>query len=57
MQALEMEDQDEKRPEFRYSTRKKYEAELVRLAQSGDDEAYESLAEEFIRFCDQETNG
>lgn len=52
-----MEDQEEKAPEFRFSTRKQYEKELVRLAQDGDDEAYESLAEEYVRFCDTEMNG
>jgi hypothetical protein len=57
MQALEMEDQDQKTPEFRFSTRKKYEEALVRLAQDGDDETYEALAEEYVRFCDAEMNG
>lgn len=57
MQTLEMEDQEEKTPPFKYQTRKQYERELVRLAQDGDDEAYESLAEEYVRFCDSEMNG
>jgi hypothetical protein len=57
MQALEMEDQEEKVPDFKFSTRKQYEAALVSLAQSGDDEAYEALAEEYVRFCDTELNG
>lgn len=52
-----MEDQDQKTPEFRFSTRKKYEEALVRLAQDGDDETYEALAEEYVRFCDAEMNG
>lgn len=42
---------------FKFMSRKDYEKELVRLATSGDDDAYESLAEEYVRFCDTENDG
>jgi hypothetical protein len=56
MYAQEMENA-EQRPSFKFGSRKEYERELVRLAQAGDDDAYESLAEEYVRFCDAETDG
>jgi hypothetical protein len=57
MQTQEMETEDEKKPSFAFGSRKEYEHELVRLARNGDDDAYESLAEEYVRFCDMETDG
>lgn len=55
MHAQEMET-TEQGPSFKFASRKDYERELVQLARDGDDDAYESLAEEYVRFCDAETD-
>ncbi|MBV8071870.1 MAG: hypothetical protein JO270_18320 [Acidobacteriaceae bacterium] len=59
MQLLEMDKQDEKRPEFRFASKKKYEAALAKLLRDdlGDSPEYESLMEEYLLFCDTELNG
>lgn len=39
---------------FRYGSKKEYERALVDLAQSGDDDEYEQLAEEYVRFMERD---
>lgn len=38
--------------DFRFDSRGQYEAELMRMAMDCDDDEYEVLAEEYVRFCD-----
>lgn len=50
-----MEDRDEKKT-FKYGSRKEYEAELISLISDGerDSAEYESLMEEYVRFCSEQ---
>jgi hypothetical protein len=50
---MEMETTEKKT--FTYSSRKEYEKALCTLVSEGDDDGYELLAEEYLRFCDMES--
>lgn len=38
--------------EFRYSNRQRYETELRRLIEQKQEEQYDVLVDEYLRFCD-----